>query len=611
MYRYTTLSIIMALGLGCTAKSDATPTPHETPRPSTLTIPAPGTPKAPVRTAKAEVPPSAKPGTPSGDDDDNWAPSTGKEMPTSPAAPTVDRKALEEGLAAGVAQAMKTHDKKGCTAIVDKLFAAAVGLDLKGHDKANAPAFAALAHCARLSQRYKVLEVVSRLAPDFGRTSDLATALVGQERLPEAANELKLRLLKTPHDPFLLGAAAQLECKVRDYTRCRTAARAAFDAATTGTDAESRNAAALAGVNLWLSNMMLGDYKAAREAIKTLPDRGGIPDALTKLLLPAERNQLFVDVGASSSLPLGTYHLAGTVNRAPVEMTLANGSNKDRDLRVSVEIPGVASPVVKHVVVLKHKLEHFGITPTLLTTFASDSITSPRRVQLDIKVSEGTDVVYEQSAALVVLPHDYLPTFEKIGADTRRPMIQNAGAWVTPNDPAVETLLSDAKKRLVGHQAFSGPQSATLPQVQAIYDELKARGVSYVMDPLINSDNFLGQRTRLPAQVIASTNAQCLEGTLLFASALEALGLSPILVFVPGHAFVGWHSSPKDGKAPPKRLFVETTMVHTAPFEAAVMTAMKRVELETSQGHFKNGMSQLLEVSDLRARGITPQVAGK
>jgi hypothetical protein len=166
-----------------------------------------------------------------------------------------------------------------------------------------------------------------------------------------------------------------------------------------------------------------------------------------------------------------------------------------------------------------------------------------------------------------------------------------------------------AKARLVGRATFSGPQSASLPQVQAIYDELKARGVSYVMDPGINSDRFLGQRTRLPSQVLASTNAQCLEGTLLFASALEAIGLDPTIVVVPGHAFVGWHASPGD-KGAPSRLFIETTMVHTAPFNAAVKKAIERVESEGKAGHFKNGMSRLLELKELRAKGITPQTAG-
>ena len=123
---------------------------------------------------------------------------------------------------------------------------------------------------------------------------------------------------------------------------------------------------------------------------------------------------------------------------------------------------------------------------------------------------------------------------------------------------------------------FVGEQADTVSQVKAIYDELKARGVSYVMDPTVNTDLVKVQRTRLPSEVLESTNAQCLEGTILFATMLEAIGLRPIIVLVPGHAFVGWHATRADGVKPgADRLFLETTMVGNAPFEAAVKTAMR------------------------------------
>jgi hypothetical protein len=149
-------------------------------------------------------------------------------------------------------------------------------------------------------------------------------------------------------------------------------------------------------------------------------------------------------------------------------------------------------------------------------------------------------------------------------------------------------------------------QSATLPQVAAIYDELKAMGVSYVMDPNVLSDTLFVQRTRLPGDVLKTTNAQCLEGTLLFATLLESIGLEPIIMMVPGHAFVGWYATAKDKQKFPA-LFVETTMVGGATFEQAVNVANKRVQDEFAQGNIDSGVSKWIALKDLRKAGVTPQ----
>jgi hypothetical protein len=169
----------------------------------------------------------------------------------------------------------------------------------------------------------------------------------------------------------------------------------------------------------------------------------------------------------------------------------------------------------------------------------------------------------------------------------------------------VDDFLARAKDR-VPTRNFVGEQDVTVPQVKALYEELRSRGVSYVMDPSVASEQAFVQRTRLPAEVLASTNAQCLEGTLLFATLMEAIGLKPIIILVPGHAFVGWRTVPKDG-AKGEPLFVETTMVGGAPFEAAVEVATRRAAHELKTGAFKSGAATMIDVAALRAQGFTAQ----
>jgi len=50
--------------------------------------------------------------------------------------------------------------------------------------------------------------------------------------------------------------------------------------------------------------------------------------------------------------------------------------------------------------------------------------------------------------------------------------------------------------------------------------------------------------------------ANCIDGAVLYASLFEAIGLEPVIVLVPGHAFVGVKTSPSSNKY----YFLETTL---------------------------------------------------
>jgi hypothetical protein len=60
-------------------------------------------------------------------------------------------------------------------------------------------------------------------------------------------------------------------------------------------------------------------------------------------------------------------------------------------------------------------------------------------------------------------------------------------------------------------------------------------------------------------------SANCLDGTVLLASVLEAASLNPALVLVPGHAFLAWETQDGNGEWD----YLETTMIGTHDFAAA------------------------------------------
>lgn len=117
-------------------------------------------------------------------------------------------------------------------------------------------------------------------------------------------------------------------------------------------------------------------------------------------------------------------------------------------------------------------------------------------------------------------------------------------AFVLPNHPCVEAILSDAAQWLdekTGERSISGYQSRSATRVgqlmQAIFAAVQARELSYCNPPA--SFEKTGQKIRLPDRILEHKLATCLDLALLMAACAEQAGLYPLVVMSEGHAFAG------------------------------------------------------------------------
>ncbi len=133
-------------------------------------------------------------------------------------------------------------------------------------------------------------------------------------------------------------------------------------------------------------------------------------------------------------------------------------------------------------------------------------------------------------------------------------------AWVTPDDPAIGSLVYKAASELpmepppvppamIGYNKASSGE--VIAQVDAIYDTLLYDyGIRYVQASVPysgpDSDTVATQVIKLPAEVLAQRSGMCIELTLLLASAAERIGLHAEIVITPGHAFLGVATTPND-----------------------------------------------------------------
>ncbi|KUL21587.1 hypothetical protein [Actinoplanes awajinensis] len=177
------------------------------------------------------------------------------------------------------------------------------------------------------------------------------------------------------------------------------------------------------------------------------------------------------------------------------------------------------------------------------------------------------------------------------------------GAFVTPNAPEIMAFLTAVAAHHPGHQLFGyqNDEDDVTAQVRAAFDALGERAVTYV-----NSVFSFGyrrgttaQRVRLPRQSLTDRQANCIDATVLMASLLEAMSLSPALVLLPGHALLAWETWKRSGKW----RFLETTLIGQATFEQACAAGKERATLYRGKPGEQDDLDfRLWPLRHLRAR---------
>lgn len=180
------------------------------------------------------------------------------------------------------------------------------------------------------------------------------------------------------------------------------------------------------------------------------------------------------------------------------------------------------------------------------------------------------------------------------------------GAYVTPNAPAILRYLRIAvgkhpQGRLVGYQV---DEVEVTGEVKAIYEALRESAIKYinsVIDFTPASSDMISQRVRLPAESLESASANCIDGTVLMASLLEAASLNPAIVIIPGHAFLGWETWENSNRW----RYLETTMLSTHSFDDACARG-DQVAASWLAQDAERKLWKRMALRELRADGITP-----
>jgi len=168
-------------------------------------------------------------------------------------------------------------------------------------------------------------------------------------------------------------------------------------------------------------------------------------------------------------------------------------------------------------------------------------------------------------------------------------------AYVNENHPQLDKILKEALATKIV-DAFDGYQANdptdVVKQVFAIWTALQKHGIQYssVTETPGGSPLVRSQFVRFLDQSIAMTQANCVDGTVLFASLLRKVGINPALVAKPDHMYLAFNLNSSNDEDEQELMGLETTDIG-AP------------EIGDNDSEMPEALANLEEQLDGRVRG--------
>ena len=244
----------------------------------------------------------------------------------------------------------------------------------------------------------------------------------------------------------------------------------------------------------------------------------------------------------------------GTHPITAIRLLAIAGTSSDVSLQVSLTVGGIpfAEPAAFEFTLVDQATP--AVSGRDLKLDASKFLGISEPVRGDI---EFTAYLEGQQVGKASLSVDFTPMQEWLhdasSSQSWQQTLVSLASYSTPNRQAVldlkqqvhSKLGESGKSSVSAMQAFLANEPIDLEnaksdvrrEVKALYEVIQAWGFSYSNPPAEYTED--SQRIRLAEEIVRDKAATCLDSTLLFTSALEAMGFSPIIALSPGHAFAG------------------------------------------------------------------------
>jgi len=241
---------------------------------------------------------------------------------------------------------------------------------------------------------------------------------------------------------------------------------------------------------------------------------------------------------------------------------------------VSVESSGIMEPT-RFDATLPIAGRLYTIAPTIAWDFAAlarNHQSRPVSVTVGVAIDEAPSIPRVERATLHSIndcPYLVWQT-DAAGKVQILPFQWMFAAYVNENHPFNEQIRKRALdaglvRYFTGYQ--TGDQKEVVDQVYAIWQVLQDLGFRYsdITPTVAPSRSVATQEVRFVDESIRGTQANCVDGSVLFASLLLQIGIDPVLVLVPHHMFIGFYLDAKHTQIG----FLETTALGNPDYRAS------------------------------------------
>ena len=305
-----------------------------------------------------------------------------------------------------------------------------------------------------------------------------------------------------------------------------------------------------------------------------------------------------------SPYPLAFYNMFYELGEPDVTYKITNNGENPITIRLASEYQGYSNKAITTETIMPKETKEINQTIPLIKDKIKQ-IKTKTKFSLHYKVeydNNGEWKTYDEQTEMIdVYPMDTMVWAIKDDKGNEIPMDEYIAVFVTPKDTSIMELLSKAKERHP-EKTLSGYQDEDVNlQIKSIYDALKYDyKVSYVDVSNAYGKDYV-QKVRLPKESLKLKSANCVDGAVLFASAIEALGMKPYIVVLPQHAFVAWD----DGTG--HIVALETTMVGNADFEDALNEGNEELDANWDALNDDDPWNgQIIDIKECRELGVLP-----
>ncbi len=324
-------------------------------------------------------------------------------------------------------------------------------------------------------------------------------------------------------------------------------------------------------------------------------------------ILSIEINDGFDISLSQSSYPLltGVYQ---SLNRlyngkfAPVIINITNTDSRIRKISIVSKIKGLSGKFEKHYAIKPFDVIAIPVQPILNDSLLKN-FNEIKEMSIEVDIYEKGKRIFSETKEIEVHPiESFIFNINIDSEDSKVYFYQLLACYCTPHQKGIEVIITKASKKTGSIKgALCNNYDQIMKELEAIYTVISediryvTRSFNFKLDKMVKT-----QRINLPSTTLSLKSGNCIDLSLLLASAFEACKLEVDIVVLPGHAMVAV-------KVTEIWIYIEATMLGYREFADAVQQGDKIFNDNfISHNNAKNNDSRMVSISLARKHGILP-----